>query len=98
MPAADRGLALALVLLSAWSVLALVRARPTRLDEVLAVALAAGCLWWLFASPAYEGPGILALTSTAGLTVADLGVPPGLFLSAGVLVKARRRPPGSPAG
>lgn len=91
VPLADRLLALALVVLSAWAVLALVKARPSRVDVALAALLAAGCLWWLFTSPAYEGPGILALTSDRGLTVADLGVPPGIFLATGVAVRARAR-------
>lgn len=94
MPAGQRALAVALVLLSGWAVVSLLKARPGRLDRVAAVLLAAGALWWLFDSPAYEGPGIVALSSSDGLTVADLGVPPALFLSAGVLVKewlTRRR-------
>ena len=88
MPAHDRVLAVILVVLSGWCVVALMRRRLGRSDVVLAVALAVGCLAWLLGSPAYEGPTVVRLTDSNGLTAADLGVPPGLFLAAGVLLKA----------
>ena len=89
MPPAERARAVVLVLLSGWAVVALLKARPSRVDQALAALLAAGCLWWLFDSPAYEGPGVVSLTADSGLTAADLGVPPGLFLAAAVLLKPR---------
>ena len=91
VPVADRVHAVVLVLLSGWAVVALLKTQPNAFDQALAALLATGCLWWLFDSPAYEGPGVLSLTAHNGLTAADLGVPPGLFLAAAVLAKPRLR-------
>ena len=85
MPVSDRVSAIAMMVLSVAAVLALLRRSPTRLDVLLAAVLGLLALGWLLQSPAYEGPGILALTSTSGLAAADLGVPPSLLLSAAVL-------------
>ena len=90
MPLSDRVGATAMMVLCASATLALLSRRPTRSDVLSAGALAALALWWLLQSPAYEGPGILELTSTSGLTAADLGVPPSLMLSAAVLYAAWR--------
>ena len=90
MPVSDRVGAIAMMVLSIAAVLALLRRSTTRLDALLAAVLGLLALGWLLQSPAYEGPGILPLTSTAGLTAADLGVPPSLFLSAAVLYAAWR--------
>jgi hypothetical protein len=98
MPAHDRVLAVGLIALSGWSVLALLRPKLSRSDVVLAAVLLVGCLVWLLQSPAYEGPTVLRLTATNGLTAADLGVPPGLFLAAGVLVRAARSGPAASPG
>ena len=83
-------MALAMMGLCAAATLALLRSSPTRLDALMAGGLGVMALSWLLHSPAYEGPGIVALTSTSGLTVADLGVPPSLFLSFAVLYAAWR--------
>jgi len=85
VPVSDRVSAIAMMVLSVAAVLALLRRSPTRLDVLLAAVLGLLALGWLLQSPAYEGPGILALTSTSGLAAADLGVPPSLLLSAAVL-------------
>ena len=90
MPFPDRAGALVMMGLCAAATLALLRRSPTRLDALLAAVLGVLALGWLLQSPAYEGPGILPLTSTSGLTAADLGVPPSLFLSAAVLYAAWR--------
>ena len=90
MPFWERVAALAMMGLCAAATLALLRRSPTRLDALLAAVLGVLALGWLLQSPAYEGPGILPLTSTSGLTAADLGVPPSLFLSAAVLYAAWR--------
>ena len=85
MPVSDRVGAIAMMALSFAAVLALLRRSPSKVDVLLAGALGLLALGWLLQSPAYEGPGILALTSTSGLAAADLGVPPSLLLSAAVL-------------
>ena len=90
MPFWERVAALAMMGLCAAATLALLRRSPTRLDALMAGGLGAMALGWLLHSPAYEGPGIVPLTSTSGLTVADLGVPPSLFLSFAVLYAAWR--------
>ena len=90
MPVSDRVGAIAIVVLSGWCVLALLRRAPHRVDVLVAGALGALAVGWLLQSPAYEGPGILALAPGRGLTAADLGVPPGLFLSTAVLWAAWR--------
>ncbi|MCW2616800.1 MAG: hypothetical protein JWN08_3794 [Frankiales bacterium] len=73
-----------MIVLAAWCVLALLRRRRGTCDLGAAAVLAVLALWWTFDSPAYEGPGILTLTDSSGIAAADLGVPPSLFLSAGV--------------
>ena len=90
MPVYDRVGAIAMMVLSVAAVLALLRRSPTRLDVLLSAVLGLLALGWLLQSPAYEGPGILALTSTSGLAAADLGVPPSLLLSSAVLYAAWR--------
>lgn len=85
MPASDRVRALTAVVLAGWCAWVLVRGRVGRLDAGAAGALAVLAAWWLLQSPAYEGPTVLPLTGSSGLTMADLGVPPSLFLSAAVL-------------
>jgi len=90
VPVSDRVGAIAMMVLSVAAVLALLRRSPTRLDVLLAAVLGLLALGWLLQSPAYEGPGILALTPTSGLAAADLGVPPSLLLSAAVLYAAWR--------
>lgn len=91
MPTSERVLALLLVAAALWCVLALSRRRrPGLLDTAVAALLLAGSLLWLFGSPAYEGPTIVVLTASRGLSVADLGVPPGLALGAAVLWTAWR--------
>lgn len=91
MPASDRVGAIAMLLLSGWCVMALLRRRPGPLDVVVAVVLGALAVAWLLQSPAYEGPSVLRLTSTSGLAAADLGVPPSVFLSGAVLYARRSR-------
>lgn len=103
MPLAERVLALLLVALACGCVLALVgRPAPGRRAVAAAVLLGIGSLWWLFSSRAYEGPTVLALSATRGLTAVDLAVPPDLCLAAGVLVRAeaarRSRNRAGPAG
>ena len=96
MPVSDRVGALAMVVLNLAAVLALLRRSPSKVDVLLAGVLGLLALGWLLQSPAYEGPGVLALTSTSGLAAADLGVPPSLLLSGSVLYAAwrdRRRGP-----
>ena len=91
MPLGERLLALALIALACWCVLVLWRRRlPGRLDLAVAVVLAVGSLWWLFASRVYEGPTVLALTATRGLTAVDLAVVPDLLLAAAVLASRVR--------
>ena len=90
MPASDRTAAIVMIALSGWCVLALLRRSPSRLDALVAGALGALAAGWLLGSPAYEGPRILSLPSTSGLTAADLGVPPSFFLSGAVLFAACR--------
>ena len=90
MPTSDRVRALAMVGLAAWCTCALLRRRRSRADVAAAAALAVLAAWWLFQSPAYEGPGVLALTSTSGLAAADMGVPPSCFLAGAVLFAAWR--------
>ena len=90
MPVSDRVGAIAMMALSFAAVLALLRRSPSKVDVLLAGALGLLALGWLLQSPAYEGPGILALNSTSGLAAADLGVPPSLLLSAAVLYAAWR--------
>ncbi len=79
-----------MAVLSGWCVLALLRRTPSRLDVIVAGALGALAAGWLLQSPAYEGPGILALTDSSGLAAADMGVPPSFFLSGAVLYAAWR--------
>lgn len=90
MPVVERAVVIGLVLGSLWCVLALARARRGRLDVAVAVLLAAGSLLWLFGSRAYEGPTVVALSADRGLTIADLGVPTWLALSAAVVVRSWR--------
>ena len=91
MPLGERLLALALILLACWCVLVLWRRRrPGRLDLAVALVLAVGSLWWLFASRVYEGPTVLALTATRGLTAVDLAVVPDLLLATAVLASRVR--------
>lgn len=93
MTAWEKTQAVLLMLLCAWATVALVRGRPNKIDVAAAALLAAGSLWWLFSSPAYEGPTVIALSHGHGLTCIDLGVPPALMLAAAVVAKAllRRR-------
>lgn len=79
-----------MAVLSAWCVCALLRRSPSRFDVLVAGALGALAAGWLLQSPAYEGPGIVSLTSTSGLAAADMGVPPSFFLSGAVLYAAWR--------
>lgn len=79
-----------MILLSGCCVLSLLRRRPRWPDVLVAGALGLLATAWLLRSPAYEGPGLLALNSATGLSAADAGVPPSLFLSAGVLYGAWR--------
>lgn len=96
MPVGERVLALLLVALACWCALVLLRRdRPTRVDLPVAVLLAAGSLRWLFESHAYEGPTVLALTHSSGLTAVDLGVVPDLCLAGCVLLRAFRARPGA---
>ena len=90
VPASDRVGAIAMMVLSVPAVLALLRRSPRKVDVLLAGVLGLLALGWLLQSPAYEGPGVLALNSTTGLAAADLGVPPSLLLSAAVLYAAWR--------
>ena len=90
VPASDRVGAIAMMVLSVPAVLALLRRSPSKVDVLLAGVLGLLALGWLLQSPAYEGPGVLALNSTTGLAAADLGVPPSLLLSVAVLYAAWR--------
>lgn len=85
----ERLVALLFVALSVACVVLLLR-RPVRLRGLLVAGpLAAVALVWLFGTRAYEGPTVLALTPTRGLTVADLLVLPALALAAAVAVACR---------
>lgn len=87
MPATERALALVLVALGCWCVVVLARGRPHRVDPVLGGLLVGGSVWWLFTSRAYEGPTVLALTSTRGLTAVDLAVLPSVCLGVAVAIR-----------
>ncbi len=85
MPAEQSILAVLIAVLTVVLVLALVQRWTGRLVLVGAALLGLASLSWLLASPVYEGPSVLTLTPSRGLTISDLGVPPGLLVSAAVL-------------
>ena len=65
--------------------------RPGRLAVVWAVGSALVTVEWFLHKAPYEGPAILTITATRGMTLVDLIVPPSLAISAAVLVRAFRR-------
>lgn len=92
MTSAEQLLAVSVVLAATLACLALARqSRPGRVAVVWAGASAALTIDWALHKAPYEGPAILTLTATRGLTVVDLVVPPSLAISAAVLVRAYGR-------
>ena len=92
MNGAEQLLAISVVLAATGACLPLARARrPGLLAVIWAGASAALTVAWALHKAPYEGPAILSLTATRGLTVVDLVVPPSLAISAAVLVRAYRR-------
>ena len=103
MSGREQLLAVVVLVLTTGCVVPLARRRQPRVvGLVWAIATAAALLTWFLHKAPYEGPAIIRLSSTRGLTVVDMIVPPGLALAASVGVRwwvARRRRPGrgSPA-
>ena len=92
MNGAEQLLAISVVLAATLTCLPLARpGRPGRLAVVWAGASAALTIDWALHKAPYEGPAILTLTATRGLTIVDLVVPPSLAITAAVLVRAYRR-------
>ena len=56
-----------------------------------AVATVFTVLWWFFHKAPYEGPAIIEVTRSHGLTVVDMIVPPGLAAAGGVLWRSQKR-------
>ena len=90
MTAGQRALALLQVGLALSCVVLLVRRRIGLGGAIVAGSSAAASLLWLFTSEAYEGPAVLSLTSTMGLTLGDMGVPTALALAVAVLYRVWR--------
>ncbi len=89
---AEQLLAVVVVLGATLTCVPLARSvRPGRLAVVWAVGSALVTVEWFLRKAPYEGPAILTITATRGLTVVDLIVPPSLAISAAVLVRAFRR-------
>jgi hypothetical protein len=90
MTTTEQLLALAATFLPMLCVLLLVRERTLGVGAafVALVAFAFTAVWAYHKAP-YEGPAIITLTSTHGLNVVDLVVPPSLAAEAGVLWRAR---------
>ncbi|MDT7537987.1 MAG: hypothetical protein QOI82_1572 [Actinomycetota bacterium] len=91
MPLDERLLALVLMLITCWCVVVLGFQRPRRIDVIVAVELLLGSAAWLWLHRAYEGPTVVRVSATHGLTVSDLWVPPCVLLALGVLLKAVRK-------
>jgi len=70
------------------------RERPGRAAGAWAIATIVLVLWWFRHKAPYEGPAIIKLTPSNGVTVVDMIVPPGLAIAGCVLLRVRwrRRP------
>lgn len=64
--------------------------RPGRHAALGAVAAAVLAVAWDVHKAPYEGPAVVRLSATHGLTVVDLVVPVALAVAAAVLVRYRR--------
>lgn len=92
MRAVEQVLAVAVLVSATGCVVPLARARrPGGAAAAWALlTLAVVAAWFLHKAP-YEGPAIITVTPTRGLTVVDMVVPPGLAVAFAVLWRSWRQ-------
>lgn len=91
MSRAEQLLAVCVVLGTTLACLPLAKSsRPGRLTVAWASGSAVLTVVWFLHKAPYEGPAVITVTASRGLTVVDLVVPPALAVAGAVLVRAYR--------